>query len=234
MLKIRYSYLKTLETAPFLAKKLMQEKQKAPTDAMIFGSLVDCLVLEPESFDEKFFIFEGDRRTKKGKEDFDAIPSDKIIITKDLLDKASDVAENGKLALEALGVVVPPKKRLYRNFNSDILCSGEPDIATDDVIIDIKTSSFTPFKAIKEFRYDRQVAFYEWLSESFKERLIIFLTPKVEIIEIPKKRAEVALSECLKILENVANNHTPIAKFGEFGMPEEEFREATKLNEMPF
>jgi hypothetical protein len=40
-----------------------------PTDAMKQGSLVDCLITEPQNFDRKYVVApKVDRRTKAGKE----------------------------------------------------------------------------------------------------------------------------------------------------------------------
>lgn len=52
----------------FIAYKL---KEKKTTDAMLFGSMVHVSILEPDRFDDTYFVApKCDRRTKKGKEDW--------------------------------------------------------------------------------------------------------------------------------------------------------------------
>lgn len=64
---LSFTRLKLLAHSP-LALKQYIEGDKQPTDAMIEGSLFDCLLFEPQKIDERFFVIEKpDRRTKEGK-----------------------------------------------------------------------------------------------------------------------------------------------------------------------
>lgn len=64
---LSFSAFKEFAESPqhFIRYKLREKKQ---TDAMIFGSMFHCLVLEPEEFDSRFAVApKVDRRTKAGK-----------------------------------------------------------------------------------------------------------------------------------------------------------------------
>jgi hypothetical protein len=64
---LSFSKLKALAHSPKKLKEYM-EKKKEQTDAMVEGSLFDCLLFEPEKLQERFFVVEKpDRRTNVGK-----------------------------------------------------------------------------------------------------------------------------------------------------------------------
>jgi hypothetical protein len=69
---LSFSRLKALAHSP---QKLEQylTGDKPSTDAMVEGSLFDCLLFEPEKLNERFFVIEKpDRRTKEGKAQWEA------------------------------------------------------------------------------------------------------------------------------------------------------------------
>ena len=82
--------------------KYYQEHPEPATPALLFGAAVHKLLLEPETFDEEFAIApEVDRRTKDGKEAYNAFlaASDgKSVITLADYEKAAEMAQK---ALEA-------------------------------------------------------------------------------------------------------------------------------------
>lgn len=64
---LSFTRLKALAHSPLKLKAYI-EKKSAQTDAMVEGSLFDCLLFEPEKLEERFFVVEKpDRRTKEGK-----------------------------------------------------------------------------------------------------------------------------------------------------------------------
>ena len=64
---LSFTRLKALAHSPLKLKAYI-EKKKAQTDAMIEGSLFDCLLFEPEKLEERFYVVEKpDRRTNAGK-----------------------------------------------------------------------------------------------------------------------------------------------------------------------
>ncbi len=64
---LSFTRLKNLAHSPLKLKKYIEQRQEK-TDAMIEGSLFDCLLFEPELLEKRFFIVDKpDRRTKEGK-----------------------------------------------------------------------------------------------------------------------------------------------------------------------
>ncbi len=64
---LSFTRLKNLAHSPMKLRQYIEQKTDR-TDAMIEGSLLDCLLFEPEKFDERFFVIEKpDRRTNVGK-----------------------------------------------------------------------------------------------------------------------------------------------------------------------
>lgn len=78
--------------------KHQKANRKPPTDNMKLGTAVHCLVLEPEKFNDEIAVLPSlDRRTKKGKEEYEnfKIQSEgKTIITAEQHDKARFMAES--------------------------------------------------------------------------------------------------------------------------------------------
>jgi hypothetical protein len=69
---LSFTRLKNLAHSPLKLKNYIEQVTPA-TDAMIEGSLFDCLLFEPEKFGERFFsIDKPDRRTKDGKAAYEA------------------------------------------------------------------------------------------------------------------------------------------------------------------
>lgn len=65
---LSYSSLKQFRKSPQHYVKYITEP-RVVTDAMIEGSLLDCVITEPEEFKQRYFIFpKVDGRTKEGKE----------------------------------------------------------------------------------------------------------------------------------------------------------------------
>lgn len=69
---LSFTRLKNLAHSPLKLKKYIEGTQET-TDAMIEGSLFDCMLFEPEKFDSRFYKIENpDRRTKEGKATWEA------------------------------------------------------------------------------------------------------------------------------------------------------------------
>ena len=64
---LSFTRLKNLAHSPLKLKAYIEKKYET-SDAMIEGSLFDCLLFEPEKLEERFFVVEKpDRRTNAGK-----------------------------------------------------------------------------------------------------------------------------------------------------------------------
>lgn len=69
---LSFTRLKNLAHSPLKLKAYIEKKYET-SDAMIEGSLFDCLLFEPEKLEERFFVVEKpDRRTNAGKAEWQA------------------------------------------------------------------------------------------------------------------------------------------------------------------
>ena len=93
---LSFSRLKALSHSPLKLKAYI-EKKKEQTEAMIEGSLLDCLLFEPEKIEERFFVVEKpDRRTNVGKAAWAQMIEDAgnlVIVTTDQLQAAKHLEE---------------------------------------------------------------------------------------------------------------------------------------------
>lgn len=167
---VRKSQLDLLAISPAMAQQGFKEQ----TDAMIFGSLLHCMVLEPHRFDAEYFIMpKVDLRTKAGKEaqaDYIANAQGKQVITADSLDMATEMREN---VMMVIGDYLDDERVVIENafFWDDpitgVHCKCKPDILLPHlgVAIDLKTTSGYATaddfaKSVRSYRYHVQDAFY--------------------------------------------------------------------------
>jgi len=106
---LSFTRLKALSHSPLKLKEYI-EKKKERTDAMIEGSLLDCLLFEPEKLEERFFVVEKpDRRTNVGKAAWAQMLEDageRAMVTTDQLQSAKHleqcVRQNSTVAYQGL------------------------------------------------------------------------------------------------------------------------------------
>ena len=91
--RLSYSALCAFKKSPNHLLKYWEGKTKV-TDAMQFGSIVHKLLLEPDSFNDDYAVFEGARRAGKEWQEFKAANDNKQIIKLSELDDANAIAQN--------------------------------------------------------------------------------------------------------------------------------------------
>lgn len=142
-----------------------------PSAAMIKGSLVHCLILEPEQFDTEYAV--GDFNIRRGKE-YDKTVSDnpgKSVISRAEMEEASLMVEaffielNKNPELKALADGLKEYSIYWEDPTTGILCKARPDIITPQGdIVDLKTSSDASFdafqKGIVDMQYFVSAAYY--------------------------------------------------------------------------
>lgn len=151
-----------------------------------FGRAFHCLILEPEVFNERFFILDdtaickeiGGKRptaTKKYAEWKDEIieeNKDKEIISLDDMNRMTKM-EDKLLSIPQVRTLLENTRRevIYKANINGVECKGKLDaVKPNQMIIDLKTTSKapTPYQFGKDFRnynYDRQMAFYAELAK---------------------------------------------------------------------
>jgi len=155
--------------------KWAQEHPEEPTPALIFGSLVHKLLLEPETFDEDFAIMpDVDRRTKAGKEAYNAFLSDfseKYIISRADYEKALQMANKAKQTPFVSKLLDNGKHEVAYYWNDAFTnerCKVRLDCITElggkTIIVDYKTtanaSTDSFIKSAINYGYDFQSAMY--------------------------------------------------------------------------
>jgi len=91
--RLSYSALCAFKKSPNHLLKYWEGKTKV-TDAMQFGSIVHKLLLEPDSFNDDYAVFEGARRAGKEWQEFKAANDNKQIIKLSELDDANAIVQN--------------------------------------------------------------------------------------------------------------------------------------------
>lgn len=151
--------------------RYVKENPREQTAAMLFGSAVHKLVLEPESFDGEYAVAPlADRRTKAGKETWSEFA--KGLNGKTVIDSAA--YEAARLAASAV-MEHPAAAKLLQGGQAElsyfweengVKCKCRPDYLREDVkcVIDLKTTqNASPESFIKsayDYRYHVQAAWY--------------------------------------------------------------------------
>lgn len=134
-------------------------KTEFDTPAMRFGRLVHTAILEPHLLN--IAGFDGDRRTKAGKEKYAAlIESGKDPVSVDEYNSIMRMRDNVLDTGLVKGTFEVPM--LWTDPETEALCKGKADIISPSMIWDIKTTQdATDFAySVRKYDYDRQAAFY--------------------------------------------------------------------------
>ena len=87
---LSYSALTQFKKSPNHLLAYWEGKQTR-TDAMLFGSLIHKIILEPETFDFEYVVYQG--KTRRGKDwvEFSELNKNKTIIKQSELDNALEI-----------------------------------------------------------------------------------------------------------------------------------------------
>jgi exodeoxyribonuclease VIII len=192
-----------------------KESQNNPvekTDALIFGSLLHCLVLEPENFNRDFAIEPiVNKRTNEGKEilvQFYLENAEKTIVNEEQLKLANilkDKIMEHEIARKLLiGKGETEVSLFWEDEETGIKCKGRPDKLFKKIIVDLKTSrSAKPEEFMKhayEFNYHKQAYWYSWgYEQCFKEEPKGFVFIAVE----KEKPYAVAVYEVTELFKEI-------------------------------
>lgn len=153
---------------------------KAQTAAMAFGSLVHHLILEPEMFDQHYFVADKPKKnTKEGKAAYsrlDAERGQKTWVTQDDFLQAQDMRHNINQNDFIQAILTGGKSEqavFWRDSGTGVLCKAKADYLNLDkgLIVDLKTTSSLAsemcFKhTIQKYQYQLSAAFYQ---DGFKQ-----------------------------------------------------------------
>lgn len=156
------------------------------TPAMQMGTLAHTLILEPKAFEEEYAVFDGDRRTKAGKEAYAALEaSGKLVVGRKELDNAMAMgqavaAQRGCTELLE-GAVAVEQSMLFQWGKFE--AKAQIDLfAKGGVLVDLKTIGDIS-KAERQFfnmHYDLQLA---WYKEACNQNGLTVKAVKVMFVE---------------------------------------------------
>jgi len=191
-MRLSFSALSAFKESPakFVEYKM---RQKVTTDAMIFGSVTHCLILEPEDFDNRYFTFddtekcqaiggEKPRATKAYKEwkaETIAAAGDRIIVDPQdfLYAKAiADNVKNNRAAAKILRLCPLHEKPIeweYKNFKFHGFIDGDGEEATFDLKICADASPRKFQRTIIDMDYHMQGAMYQYGNGRVKRHYMI-------------------------------------------------------------
>jgi exodeoxyribonuclease VIII len=170
---ISASELKAFIDSPYSYYKryILKEQDTEPkASALLFGSLVHCLLLEPHEFDKAYYVTDvrKDARTKAYQEELERAAGRECISSADL-DRARECADAGRAQLAALGAMTPELSYFYEGSRGflGLKVKARFDAWLDDemAILDIKTSNKLPtydtvVRTVLTLNYDVQAAWY--------------------------------------------------------------------------
>ena len=149
-----------LKLSPRHYKDALNQSYDSP--ALVFGRLFHMAVLEPEKYQEHVRVFNGDRRTKAGKEAYaDLVSSGFEIISADDADKIDAMRDSVRSEFTITGKTEIPK--FWTDEDTSAACKAKADLLQDRIVWDLKSTIGDAGgfgRAIEKYDYDRQAAFY--------------------------------------------------------------------------
>jgi exodeoxyribonuclease VIII len=170
------TWLKTINAkTPYHLRCLLDSPRTDPSEALVQGSAVDCLIFEPELWDDQFIVAPelnlrtNDGRATMAKLKARAVKQGKMVIKQkghsEALETAKAIRLNPRMA-DVLKRGLAQQVFVWRDPVTGLLCKCRTDWydEEDGMIYDLKTAvSAAPddfSKAIHNFRYHVQAAFY--------------------------------------------------------------------------
>lgn len=125
-----------------------EAEKRQPTPAMNIGSAFHTRLLEPELFDKEYAVMPAvDRRTKQGKEDYQAFVDEsehKIVLTLDQFAKVNQMAKLVKrheIVTTLLDEAVFEQSIFWTDPETGLQFKTRPDIWSSKMIVDVKTTA---------------------------------------------------------------------------------------------
>lgn len=176
---------------------------RKPTDTMLRGSAVHLGFLEPWTFHERVVCWQGKMRRGKQWEDFQAEHAGKIILTPGIHETAWKIVKalhSNPIVRELASKMVPSGIEVVGIGPFEGLrMKGRTDVLTDDMIIDIKTTTSTApssfYRTIEDYGYDFQAAVYRELFGRSRSLLVAVESSEpfdVVVFELPAEMIDAA------------------------------------------
>lgn len=165
------SLLDQFAKSPLHAKAYLAGVRDLETPAMAFGTAYHAAMLEPDRYAAEFAVFEGDRRTKDGKAQYESlVNSGKTIISRTDADVITAMVEafNNHPAVNLLHANGMFEASVFwQDYETQIHCRCRPDYWHADgkgLVIDLKTTDDASpagfARSVVKYRYHVQAAHY--------------------------------------------------------------------------
>jgi hypothetical protein len=167
---LSFSSLKEFSKSPRHYLDYITKPRTPPTDAMKLGSLIHCMLLRPELFNDEFAIApEINKRTNAGKEEwavFCALNSTKTVVTNDDYEHARRITD-GVLTSDDIKYVIQNCYDFEQEWSmdmDDLPFRGFYDGISSEYILEVKTiADGSPKNVVSDFykrKYHLQAALY--------------------------------------------------------------------------
>lgn len=183
----------------FLQYKL---KERKTTPAMVFGSMVHCLILEPDEFNQRYFIApKCDKRTKEGKATWAQAMEDAG--ERELTNKADyDKAKRIKDAVYSNGAsrwvmdnITETEKAVYWNYGG-YKWRGHIDGSGEHILMDLKKVVDADFRKVERLiryeGYGRQAAHYLRSEKKAKDFYFVCFDDSANISVVKMSKGAIA------------------------------------------
>lgn len=188
--RLSWSSLKHYDRCP-AHWRWAQENPQPPTPAMILGSALHCMVLEPDEYPKRYVVApEVDRRTKAGREfwaEFEAENAGREILTPDQQKQVNGMAAAIRDSRAGRLVSLCGERELVLDWTDEETgqdCTGRIDAVADGFALDIKTTDNAEVhhfsRAIANNLYHGQAAFYLDALAAWERPVTHFLFVAVE------------------------------------------------------
>lgn len=138
-----------------------EHPQQQTTPALLAGSVIHKMVLEPETFAEEYIEAPAiDRRTKAGKEEYAAFEQEaagKIIVPKDMITLSVNIAEavsHHKTARALLSGGKAETSHFWTDIRTGLECKCRPDYLRSGFCVDLKTTQNASPEAFEKAAYN--------------------------------------------------------------------------------
>jgi len=172
---LSYSSIKEFQKSPRHYLEYINKQRTPPTDAMKLGSMVHCMILQPNLFNEQFVIApDVNKRTNAGKEEWATFCSqhaDRIVVANDDYEHASRLASNAMAnsSIESLVKNCYDFEQEWRAEIDGLPYRGFYDGISNDYVLEIKTTSDgLPRSVMNDFlkrKYHIQAGLYSLVSQ---------------------------------------------------------------------
>ena len=141
---------------------------REPTKAMEFGTAFHAAILEPEKFAAQYAVFDGDRRTKDGKAEYERLtPAGIKLLSADDMATIQGMMSSVHSHVAAAELLREGEAELSVTWTDDatgLPCKCRPDWWIGDTLVDVKTTDDASpngfMRAIVKYGYHRQASWY--------------------------------------------------------------------------